>query len=182
MHPIELNVLHANYAGGNVAKGAISSHRFILFYLCSFPGGPNRCPTCSVTRKKSPTVQKSCLKTIAFNTFAKIALECGRFGQINSCQKSNKLPNLVTLLTCFYLSTQWYMEPLSIRGWRPVSSQMVFCYIPVSPVSLTAPTRDFRSRFKCQILVANWKKYPCQFHWQRGFLALAMAVRLGWVW
>ena len=20
-----------------------------------------------------------------------------------------------------------------------------------------------------QILVANWKKYPCQFHWQRGF-------------
>ena len=33
-----------------------------------------------------------------------------------------------------------------------------------------------------QILVANWKKYPCQFHWQRGFLALAMAVRLGWVW
>ena len=30
-----------------------------------------------------------------------------------------------------------------------------------------------------QILVANWKKYPCQFHWQRGFLALAMAARLG---
>ena len=32
------------------------------------------------------------------------------------------------------------------------------------------------------ILVTNWKKYPCQFHWQRGFLALAMVVRLGWVW
>ena len=28
-----------------------------------------------------------------------------------------------------------------------------------------------------RILVTNWKKYPCQFHWQRGFLALAMAVR-----
>ena len=26
---------------------------------------------------------------------------------------------------------------------------------------------------------ANWKKYPCQYHWQRGFLALAMAARLG---
>ena len=32
-----------------------------------------------------------------------------------------------------------------------------------------------------QILFANWKKYPCQFHWQRGFLALAIAVRLGYV-
>ena len=29
-----------------------------------------------------------------------------------------------------------------------------------------------------QLLVANWKKYPCEFHWQRGYLALAMVVRL----
>ena len=32
-----------------------------------------------------------------FDTFTKIAQECWRFGQINSCPKSNKLPNLVTL-------------------------------------------------------------------------------------
>ena len=36
--------------------------------------------------------------------------------------------------------------------------------IPVSPVSLTAPTRDFQSQFKCRILVTNWKKIPRQFH------------------
>ena len=29
------------------------------------------------------------------------------------------------------------------------------------------------------LLVVNWKKYPCKFHWQRGYLDLAMAVRLG---
>ena len=29
-----------------------------------------------------------------------------------------------------------------------------------------------------QLLVANWKKYSHKFHWQRGFLALATAVRL----
>ena len=39
---------------------------------------------------------------IDFNTFIKIAQECGRFGQINFCQrlsspKSNKSHNLVTL-------------------------------------------------------------------------------------
>ena len=28
------------------------------------------------------------------------------------------------------------------------------------------------------LLVVNWKKYPCKFHWQRGYLDLAMAVRL----
>ena len=48
---------------------------------------------------------------------------------------------------------------------------------PVSPVSLTAPTRDFQSQFKRRILVANWKKFPRQFHWQRGFLALAIASK-----
>ena len=31
-------------------------------------------------------------------------------------------------------------------------------------------------------LVANWKKYPSKIHWQKGYLGLAMAVRLGWVW
>ena len=30
-----------------------------------------------------------------------------------------------------------------------------------------------------QLLVANWKKFPCECHWQRGYLALAMANRLG---
>ena len=30
-----------------------------------------------------------------------------------------------------------------------------------------------------QLLVANLKKYPCKIHWQRGYLGLAMAVRLG---
>ena len=29
------------------------------------------------------------------------------------------------------------------------------------------------------LLVANWKRYPRKFHWQRGFLALAPVVRLG---
>ena len=32
-----------------------------------------------------------------------------------------------------------------------------------------------------QILVPNWKKYPCQFHWQRGFLACAKWSRFGTV-
>ena len=36
-------------------------------------------------------------KVIDFDTFTKIAKECGRFGQINCCPKSNKLPNLVTI-------------------------------------------------------------------------------------
>ena len=31
---------------------------------------------------------------------------------------------------------------------------------PVSPVSLTAPTCNFQSQFKRQILVANWKNFP----------------------
>ena len=35
--------------------------------------------------------------------------------------------------------------------------------VPVSPVSLTVPTRNFQSRFKRQILVANWKKIPASF-------------------
>ena len=44
-------------------------------------------------------------KMIDFDTFTKIAGECGRFGQTNCCQrllkscaKSNKSPNLVTLI------------------------------------------------------------------------------------
>ena len=32
-----------------------------------------------------------------------------------------------------------------------------------------------------QLLVANWKKYPRKFHLQRGFLALATVVRLGYI-
>ena len=32
------------------------------------------------------------------------------------------------------------------------------------------PTHNFQAQFKRQILVANWKKIPRQFHWQRGFL------------
>ena len=46
---------------------------------------------------------------------------------------------------------------------------------PVTPEPLTKKFCDFRSGF--QLL----EKYPCQFYWQRGFLALAMAARLGWV-
>ena len=42
--------------------------------------------TTSVTRKKSPNVYKSCPKMIDFDTFTKIALECGRFGPINCCK------------------------------------------------------------------------------------------------
>ena len=54
----------------------------------------------------------------------------------------------------------------------------ICCYDsqPASPVSMTAPTRDFRSRFKSRILVDNWKKYPCQFHWQR--VAIPKAKKL----
>ena len=64
----------------------------------------------SVTGKKSPNLYKSCPKNDLtrkikdFDPFTKIALECGRFGQIICCQrllkvaKSNKLPNLVTLV------------------------------------------------------------------------------------
>ena len=45
-----------------------------------------------------------------FDTFTKIAQQCGRFGQaLKSCPKSNKSPNLVTLidpltLTLFYIT------------------------------------------------------------------------------
>ena len=44
-------------------------------------------------QKKSPNVYKSCpkndftRKVIDLETFTKIALECGRFGQINCCQR-----------------------------------------------------------------------------------------------
>ena len=47
----------------------------------------------SVTRKKLPNVYKRCPKNdltrnmIDFDTFTKIAWECGRFGQINCCQR-----------------------------------------------------------------------------------------------
>ena len=52
---------------------------------------------------------------------------------------------------------------------------------PVTPEPLTKKFHDFWSGFQLATKVANWKKYSCQFHWQRGFLALAMAARLGWV-
>ena len=45
----------------------------------------------SVTRKKSPNVYKSCTKMIDFETFTKNAKECGRFGQINCCQRLLKV-------------------------------------------------------------------------------------------
>ena len=48
---------------------------------------PNKCD-----QKKNRQMSKSCLndftrKMIYFNTFTKIAYECGRFGQINCCQR-----------------------------------------------------------------------------------------------
>ena len=55
------------------------------------------------------------------------------------------------------------LKPLSIE---PTDSKML-CNAsqePVSPVSLTVPTRNFQSQFKHRILVANWKKIPRQFH------------------
>ena len=41
----------------------------------------------SVPSKKSPNVYKSCPKMKDFDIFTKIALECGRFGQNNFCQR-----------------------------------------------------------------------------------------------
>ena len=52
-----------------------------------------------------------------------------------------------------------YLMSLNL-GWSVGTCEQ----FPVSPVSLTAPTRDFQSQFKRQILVANWKKIPRQFH------------------
>ena len=52
---------------------------------------------------------------------------------------------------------------------------------PATPKPLTKKFCNFCLGSNLQIFVANWKKYLCQFHWQRGFLALAMAVRLGLV-
>ena len=46
---------------------------------------------CSVTRKKSLPKNDFTRKMIDFNTFTKIDLECGRFGQINCCQKLPKV-------------------------------------------------------------------------------------------
>ena len=42
------------------------------------------CDQCD--QKKLPNVYKSCPKMIDFDTFTKIASECGRFGQINCRQ------------------------------------------------------------------------------------------------
>ena len=55
----------------------------------------------------------------------------------------------------------------------------LFVYFPVTPKPLTKKFRNFWSGSSLELLVANWKKYPHDFHWQRGYLALAMAVRLG---
>ena len=64
---------------------------------------------------------------IDFNTFTKIAKECGRFGQINCCQKalkgclkSHKLPNLVTLLLT------WQATPYPGIGWTKTNLYFIF--------------------------------------------------------
>ena len=54
----------------------------------------------------------------------------------------------------------------SLHAWTTKKCPTADAYHkhPVSPVSLTVPTGDFQSQFKRQILVANWKKFPRQFH------------------
>ena len=48
----------------------------------------------------------------------------------------------------------------------------------ITPEPLTKSFTTFGLGSSKQLLVANWKKYPHKFHWQRGYLALAMVVRL----
>ena len=60
---------------------------------------------CSVTRKKSPNVYQSCPEMLSleyFDTFTKIVRDLGKFKAkgLKSCPKSNKPPNLVTLVVC----------------------------------------------------------------------------------
>ena len=62
----------------------------------------------------------------------------------------------------FYLNVKQQQQRLWISVTRKNCQMSI--NVPVSPVSLTAPTCDFRSQFKRRFLVANWKKYPCQFH------------------
>ena len=42
---------------------------------------------------------------------------------------------------------------------------------PVTPSHWQKSFATFSLGSNSQILVANWKKYPCQFHWQRGFFS-----------
>ena len=51
----------------------------------------------------------------------------------------------------------------------------------VTPKPLTKSFATFGPGSSSQLLVANWKKYPCKICWQKGYLALAMADRLGYV-
>ena len=53
---------------------------------------------------------------------------------------------------------------------------IIFCLSP--PSHWQKSFMSFSLGSSSWLLVANWKKYPHEFHWQRSFLALATAVRL----
>ena len=71
-----------------------------------------------------------------------------------------------------YFWNLWFLEKFLV--W----SQLLMLFL--SPLSHWQKSfATFGLGCSLQLLVANWKKYPRKFHWQRGFLALATVVRLG---
>ena len=117
----------------------------------------------SVTSKKLPNVYKSCAKRISlekikdFDTFTKIPLECGRFGQIylfskalKSCRKSNKSPNLVTLiLSNVYLSD--LLVHFLISAYHPFHlrhhNQIIFWEVETQQGNALALGKDINTFF-----------------------------------
>ena len=65
----------------------------------------------------------------------------------------------------------------ALHSSNPIHSVIIFFLSPLSHWQKSFTTFGLGSNL--WILVTNWKKYPCQIHWQRGFLALAMAVNFG---
>ena len=138
----------------------------------------------SVTRKKSPNVYKSCLKMISLEKWKilthlqKLPINLRDLGKLmfpkalKSCPKSNKLPDLVTLIII-----QWRKNNLIFQqGWFQISKHVL----------LKALTRaKTKPLFVCfSRSVPKWKSFDTDLNMDRLIEGLKRAdhwaIPFGW--
>ena len=113
---------------------------------------------------------------------------------LNHCKRGSSSVRMTYIFACldrlklFLFIKQYFFGQASKTGGQPYSDThpyVVSEYSLTYPLLNLSPLNHWQKSFmtfglgsSSQHLVANWKKYPHKFHWQRDYLALAMVVRL----
>ena len=99
------------------------------------------------------------------------------FSYVNLCSFYISKNNNTTQLSLNCAFGKWYLHKILCLVQLCKLMFYVLMFFNVSPEICWQKTfMTFSLGSSLQLLVVNWKKFPCKFKWQRGYLDLATAV------